>query len=179
MCLPARTSISGRPDNIREQFGDVDGALANGAIASPIGTTRSSPIRFRPTAPAGIGDRMTVLEPQHDLLARGWRRQAGVAVSRPGIGVMGRRKRAVTATEGPGAALAEDVESIFDDVVPGGADDMQEQLAAESGRRKRARSSLLSSTMLPAVGPQLSHHSARISPSSPNRVSQQVTAPPP
>ncbi len=84
---------------------------------------------------------MAVLDPQHDVLAGRGRRQPGVAVGRPRIGVMGSRQRPVAAIGGVGAAIAEGVERVFDDVMPGRADDVQEQLAAKF-RQAKARADL-------------------------------------
>ena len=59
------------------------------------------------------------------------------------------------------AGVAEDVERVFDDVVPGRSDDVQEKLAGEfAGRETRARTSRLSIVIAAPASPQSSHHSA-------------------
>src|SRR5437762_10817103 len=80
--------------------------------------------RDRPRRDRG---RVAVLDPEDDPLARAGRRQASVAVRRPGIGVMGARERPVACVTG----LAIGVERVLDDVVPGRAGDMDEELPGE------------------------------------------------
>ena len=70
---------------------------------------------------------MAILDPEDDPLAGSGRGQAGIAVGRPGIGVMGARERPVART----ARLTKGVERVFDDVVAGRADDMDEELTGK------------------------------------------------
>src|ERR1700730_5045639 len=81
---------------------------------------------------------MAVLEPQHDLLAGGRCRKAGVAVRRPCVRVMRARKRPICpgaiAASKINAGIAERVEGIFYDIVSGCADDVEKQLTAEFGQ---------------------------------------------
>src|SRR2546423_13545176 len=70
---------------------------------------------------------MAVLDPKDDPLAGSRRRETGVAVGRPGVRVMRAGQRAVL----DGARLAVGIERVFNDIVPGRADDMDEQLAGK------------------------------------------------
>ena len=76
------------------------------------------------------GDRrgVAVLHPQEHLLVRVGRGQAGVAVGRPGVGVVGDREAEVRSLA---RLAAVDVERVFHHVVAGHADRMDEQLAGE------------------------------------------------
>src|SRR5271165_5121696 len=80
---------------------------------------------------------MAVLKPEHDSLAGAGRGEAGIAVCGPSVRVMSGGERAVgigTITAGDlGAGIAEYVEGVFDDVVPGRSDDVEKQLTAEFG----------------------------------------------
>ena len=64
-----------------------------------------------------------------------------VAICGPSVGVVRRGERAigaVTIAAGDvGAGIAKCIEGVFDDVVPGRSDDVNEQLTAEFGEAKR------------------------------------------
>src|SRR5262249_21932450 len=83
-------------------------------------------------------DRMTVLNPKDDPLVGAGRREARVAIRGPRVGVMGGRERAIDTAAivggGSSACIAERIERVFDDVVPGCADDVEKQLTAEFGK---------------------------------------------
>ena len=130
-----------RPDEIGQQPGDIDGAAGKRADRA---VDRRDPLvahRIEADRARRDWDRVAVLHPQHDLLAGGGRRQSGVTVCRPGIGVMGCGERSVVALRRVGAAVAKGVERIFDDIVPGRSDRVHKQLAAEFGEAK-ARANL-------------------------------------
>src|ERR1051325_2440140 len=71
--------------------------------------------------------RMTVLHPKDDPLAGCRRRETGITFGRPGVGVVGAGQRTLRR----GARLPVGVERVFGDVVAGGADDVNEQLAGK------------------------------------------------
>jgi hypothetical protein len=75
---------------------------------------------------------MTILDPQDYALARRRRRQPSVAVGRPGIRVMRAGKSAIRLAAG----IAEHVERVFDDVMPGRSDNMEEKLTGEVAGRE-------------------------------------------
>src|SRR5271169_5109023 len=77
---------------------------------------------------------MTVLNPEYNLLAWRGRREARIAVRWPRIGVVCRGKRSIAAVRRIGTVVAEDVEGVLDDIVPGRSDRMEKQLAAEFGQ---------------------------------------------
>ncbi len=120
-----------RPACIGQEFGHAQPARRKGgdllverdnAIAAHQAKTDLAP---------GNGAGMAVLHPQHDLLASVRRRQAGIEIGRPGIGVMGLRQHAV--------AIAIGVERVFDDVVSGRAYHMHEELAGKGAAVRSAR----------------------------------------
>ena len=90
-----------RPSNLGQKLPDIHRARGKGrnwlvqrhhaVIAHSVEPNGSR--RYR--------DWVTVLDPEDDLLAGGRCRQAGIAVGRPGIGVMGCRQRLVTAAAAP------------------------------------------------------------------------------
>ena len=124
-----------RPRDVGQQFGNRDRARGEGR--DPVGDRHDVLLAHRGEADGTRRDRdrMAVLDPQHELLARGGSGKAGVPVGGPGVGVMRAGEGAVPAAFGP-AGLVENVERVFDDVVPGRADDVQKKLSAKAGQSK-------------------------------------------
>ena len=113
-----------RPVQPGQHVGDIDGdggERPHGAIE-----------RHRALRPHAVeahragGDRhrVAVLQPQHHALVRPRCRQAGVAVGRPGVGV-------VRAGEAGAPVGRISIQRVFHDIVPRGPDRVQEQLARE------------------------------------------------
>src|SRR6202011_2560392 len=83
------------PSEVRQQFADVD--RAGRKRCDQLGDWYDLLLAHRVAADLSGRYRngMAVLEPQHDLLAGGRCRKAGVAVCRPCVRVMRARKRAI------------------------------------------------------------------------------------
>src|SRR5215831_20007342 len=78
---------------------------------------------------------MAVLNPEHDPLAGSGCRKPCIAVRGPRVRIMRGRQRASGLLLGTAgnirAGLADRVEGVFDDVVPGGSNDVEKQLTAK------------------------------------------------
>ena len=111
------------PGGLGHEFGDVERICAErrDRLIEPMDFGRAHEIEPDPVRRNRAG--MAVLDPQHDPLAGPGRRQPGIKIGRPGIGVVGAGQHRLL--------LAVGVEGIFDHIVPGGADHMHEQLAGE------------------------------------------------
>src|SRR5579884_2950017 len=116
-----------RPAKPRQVFADIDDAA--GERADRTVDRRTHFFAHRMQAQRAGRDRagMAVLHPQQHALFRRRRRQPGIALGGPGIGVVGAGQHAIARL----ALVAENVEGILDDIVPGGAGNVQEQLACE------------------------------------------------
>ena len=134
MCLPARSSICFGHVMSGNNSETATARVAKGAIASGIGTLCSSPIGVRQTAPGGI--------------ATGWlfwthsrSCSPGAGAGRPAYRSAGQALASCVQESVPPrpcsvGLTSENVERIFDDVVPGRADDVQKKLPAKLGQSK-------------------------------------------
>src|ERR1051326_2538412 len=139
--VPARDHLITRPHDVLagahldlagpgdpgEQLRDIDGAARK--RADRLGDRGEFLLAHRVEPDRARWDRrgMAVLYPQEDALPRGGRRHAGIAVRRPGIGIVRTGERAVRG----GPALAKGVEGVFYDIVPRRARNMDKELSSE------------------------------------------------
>ena len=120
------------PGEIRQQLGDIDRPA--GERTERLGQRDDALFahRVEPDRAGRYRRRMAVLHPQDDALARRRRRQPGIPVGRPGIRVVRRGKSDVPLAAG----IAEHVERVFHDVMPGRPGNVQEKLAGEVAGRE-------------------------------------------
>ena len=116
----------GGPVDAREEAGDIERDRGVGGDVFVEGDRVAGAHAVERDGAGGDGGGVAVLEPEHDGFGGFGGGQAGVMVAGPGVGVVG-------AGEGAFGAGAVGVEGVFDDVVPGGADRVDEELAFEGG----------------------------------------------
>src|SRR5689334_21896632 len=93
------------------------------------------PHRSEPDRVGRDFDGMAVLDPKQHSFPAGRSGQAGISVGRPGVGIMRARQCTAAATLRR-VDVAENVQRVFDDVVPGGAYDMEKKLPTKLGQSK-------------------------------------------
>ncbi len=151
MCLPARNSICSGQASSGSSSATSTARLANGAIGSAIGTTLLVAHQIEADGAGRDRQRLAVLHPQHDPARRGRRRQAGIAVGRPGIGVVGRRQRRSSPSAGSAAPSPNVSSAYLTTSCPAAPTTWRKSCPQNSRRRKRARISRLSRMI--AAGP--------------------------
>ena len=130
MCRPARTSICAGQRSSGSTCATSTATVANGPTAL---RQRHRPFRAHAIErhrSRRYRRRVAVLQPQDHLLVVARRRQAGVAIRRPGVGVVRARQ---AGARGRGVACIR-VERVFHHVVSRRTDRVQEQLAGERGQ---------------------------------------------
>ena len=114
-----------RPNDVGQQLGDVERARRERADRLVERRDVLAAHHRQPDGARRDRRRVRILQPEDHPLAGRRRRQSGITVRWPGIGVMGTRQHEVVFRR------AVDVERVFDNVVAGGAGDVDEQLAGK------------------------------------------------
>ncbi len=113
-----------RPTRLGQEVRHVERVAGEGRDRGGDALDRAIPHEVEADGMGRDGARLAVLHPERHALARIGRRQAGIEIRRPGIGVMG-------AGEAGGIVGAEGIERVFHHVMAGRADHVEKELAGE------------------------------------------------